>query len=444
MELKTEVNQRMTLSAHMQQCLGILVMDNAQLGEYIAQQVLENPILELSDQKDWRIDPEAVVHVRNAREYWEGNDGEPYIPEIAADAMPNNDLYFQLTDYQMPEETRKAAEYIIESLDSRGYFTDDIKETAKILKISIKTVREALEIIKQMEPAGIGAATLEECLMLQLEREYPEEFVAKEILKRFLDDYSKSRYAEIAKALNISTQEIIHAGKIILSLNPKPLGNMAQTVRTRYLTADLVLVKYADHHDIILDQKYIPELHFNHTYIDMLKDDIDESTRQYIRERYEKARWLKNCVKKRQETLLLVTELIFKYQNEFLANGPKGLHPLTLKTIADDMKMHLSTISRAVKGKYIQTNWGIYPLRYFFSSGIATEGSSVSPAQIRAMLEKIIQKEDKSHPYSDSRLEEILKERGLSLSRRTIASYRAKMNIPSSSVRKRGDYLLYN
>lgn len=436
MELKAQVKQKMTLSANMQQCLEILAMDNTELGEFITEQSMENPIIELTDTAMWTEYTPVMVHVEREQP----EDEEEGVREIAALERVNSDLYFQLSEYHLASDVRQAAEYIIESLDGRGYFTDGIAESAGVLKMDTGTVAKALEVVKQLEPKGVGAADLRECLLLQLAAEYPQEKMAKEILERHLDDFSKGRYEKICRKMGKSQAQVLEAGEVIRSLNPKPLGGGKLSVRTRYLSADLALVMYGDSYDIVLNQTYLPEIQISRPYVDMLDSDVDEQTKQYIRERYEKARWLQDCVRKRQRTLLKIAEFIFKNETDFLVVGPPGIRPLTLKEAADELKLSSSTVSRAVRGKYIQTRWGIYPLRYFFGGGIRTEEGAVSAAQIRAVIGRIIEKENKRHPLSDSKLEMLLKDRGMSVSRRTIAAYRERFGIPSSAVRK-AEYL---
>ncbi len=436
MELKAQVKQKMTLSANMQQCLEILAMDNTELGEFITEQSMENPIIELTDTAMWTEYTPVMVHVEREQP----EDEEEGVREIAASERVNSDLYFQLSEYHLASDVRQAAEYIIESLDGRGYFTDGIAESAGVLKMDAGTVAKALEVVKQLEPKGVGAADLRECLLLQLAAEYPQEKMAKEILERHLDDFSKGRYEKICRKMGKSQAQVLEAGEVIRSLNPKPLGGGKLSVRTRYLSADLALVMYGDSYDIVLNQTYLPEIQISRPYVDMLDSDVDEQTKQYIRERYEKARWLQDCVRKRQRTLLKIAEFIFKNETDFLVVGPPGIRPLTLKEAADELKLSSSTVSRAVRGKYIQTRWGIYPLRYFFGGGIRTEEGAVSAAQIRAVIGRMIEKEDKRHPLSDSKLEMLLKDRGMSVSRRTIAAYRERLGIPSSAVRK-AEYL---
>ena len=436
MELKAQVKQKMTLSANMQQCLEILAMDNTELGEFITEQSMENPIIELTDTAMWTEYTPVMVHVEREQP----EDEEEGVREIAASERVNSDLYFQLSEYHLASDVRQAAEYIIESLDGRGYFTDGIAESAGVLKMDAGTVAKALEVVKQLEPKGVGAADLRECLLLQLAAEYPQEKMAKEILERHLDDFSKGRYEKICRKMGKSQAQVLEAGEVIRSLNPKPFGGGKPAVRTRYLSADLALVMYGDSYDIVLNQTYLPEIQISRPYVDMLDSDVDEQTKQYIRERYEKARWLQDCVRKRQRTLLKIAEFIFKNETDFLVVGPPGIRPLTLKEAADELKLSSSTVSRAVRGKYIQTRWGIYPLRYFFGGGIRTEEGAVSAAQIRAVIGRMIEKEDKRHPLSDSKLEMLLKDRGMSVSRRTIAAYRERLGIPSSAVRK-AEYL---
>lgn len=436
MELKTQVTQRAALSLHMQQCLEILAMDNVELGEFITEQSLENPIIELSDTSMWTEYAPVMVHVEREQP----EDEEESTREIAATENLNSDLYFQLSEYHLPTDVLRAAEYIIESLDGRGYFTDGTKESAKVLGLDEDTVETALNVVRQLEPKGIGAADLRECLLMQLASAYPKEETAREILLNYLDDFSRGRYEKISREIGRSQEQIIAAGEIIRSLNPKPFGGGKPAVRTRYLSADLALVMYGDSYDIVLNQTYLPEIRISRPYVDMLESDVDERTKQYIRERYEKAKWLQDCVRKRQRTLLRIAELIFKNQAEFLAAGPSGIRPLTLKKIAQELELSSSTVSRAVRGKYIQTRWGIYPLKDFFGGGIRTEEGTVSAAQIRAVIGRMIEKEDSHHPLSDKKLEAMLKERGMCVSRRTVAAYRERLGIPASAVR-RAEYL---
>ncbi len=432
MELKTQVNQKMTLSAHMQQCLEILAMDNVELGEFLAEQSMENPVMELSDTAVWTQYTPAMVHVEREQPEDEEETGR----EIAASESANSDLYFQLSEYRLAPDVRKAAEYIIESLDGRGYFTDGIAESAQVLGLESGAVEKALEVVKQLEPKGIGASDLKECLLLQLASEYPQEETAREILEHYLDDFSKGRYEKISKKTGKPKTQIMEAGDIIRRLDPKPFGGGRLPVRTRYLSADLALVMYGDSFDIVLNQTYLPEIGVSRLYVDMLSGDVDEQTKQYIRERYEKAKWIRECVQKRQRTLLRIAELVFRDQTEFLACGPSGIRPLTLKEAANELKLSSSTVSRAVRGKYIQTRWGIYPLKAFFGGGIRTEEGTVSAAQVRAVIGRMIEKEDKAHPLSDSKLATMLKERGMRVSRRTVAAYRERLGIPASAVRR--------
>lgn len=437
MELKAQVKQKMTLSANMQQCLEILAMDNTELGEFITEQSMENPLIELSEMPaSWQGEGQAAVQIERRQ----SEEDEEREQEIADRESPNRDLYLQLSEYRLPPEIRRAAEYIIESLDERGYFTDDVKESASVLKTSIKNVKKALEVVKKLEPKGIGASGLRECLLIQLESEYPQEQTAKEIVEKYLDDFSKGRLEKIGKSLGKTEEQLRQAGEVIRNLNPKPLRNREPVNGTRYIIADLALVTYEDYYDIVLNQTYLPEIHFNREYVELLKTGADEKTRQYVRERYERARWLKSCVEKRQDTLLAVAEAIFKKQKGFLLAGPPEIRPLTLKHVAEEMGINSSTISRAVKGKYIQTKWGVYPLKYFFGGGIRTEEGEVSKAHIRAVIARMIAKEDRERPFSDSRIEKLLKERGMSVPRRTVAAYREQMGLPSSTARK-AEYL---
>lgn len=433
MKLKTEMRQKASLSAHMQRCMAILAMDYMELGEYVAEQAMENPIIELADRNVCQEGADCVIRIERERT---DEDGAQSM-EIAAEENKNRELYFQLSGYRLEPPVRKAAEYIIESLDENGYFTDSIDESAKILGMPSHILREGLRVIKQLEPCGVGAESLEECLMLQLREKYPDETLALFIIQSHLKEYSQGKYEKIATALGTSVSEVRRSGAVIRKLSPKPFHCQGLTQRIRYLTADIVVVQCQGHYAVLPNMTQIPEIHFNSAYLDMLKSDVDDATKQYIRERYEKARWLSDCIAKRLDTLMAVAEIIVKRQENFLRMGPPGLAALKIKDVADELCVHPSTISRTVKNKYVQTRWGIYPLRYFFTGGVKAKEGDISAAQIRDIIWRLIQKEDKVHPYTDSRIETILNDRGIRISRRTIAAYRDQMNIPSSTIRKK-------
>lgn len=431
MELKTELRQKLSLSARMQQCMSVLAMDYAQLEEYVLQQAMENPMIELEDLTGAVHETAEVLHVERAEE-----DVEMTGEEYPAGEEEHRELYFQLSGYQMPEPVRRAAEFIIESLDENGYLQETLADVAEAVKVGEPEAEEGLRIVQKLEPCGVGARSLEECLELQLLEKGADALDLK-VVRTCLELCAAGRYEQIARRLDVSEEAARNACKRIRGLDPKPYRNEGSVQRIRYLTADVLVARFQSRYDVMLNPACFPNIRISQDYIGLLEGEQDPQIRGYVREHLERALWLRDCVEKRKDTILAVAGILAERQQKFLEMGPKGLEPLRLKEVAAKLQVHPSTVSRTIKNKYIQTGWGIYPLKYFFSSGMESEQGEISTAQIRYAIRRIIEKEDETRPYSDSAITQILQERGIHITRRTVASYRDQMEIPSSTIRKK-------
>lgn len=431
MELKTELRQKLSLSARMQQCMLILAMDYAQLEEYVLQQAMENPMIELEDLVGGMYGDVPILHVERTEDDTETTD-----EEYPAQEEEHRELYFQLSGYQMSDPVRRAAEFIIESLDENGYFQESLPDVAEVVRVSEAEAKEGLRMVQKLEPCGVGARTLEECLQLQL-LDRGADPLEQTVVRTCLELCARGQYEQIAHRLLISEEEARNACMRIRELDPKPYRNEGSVQRTRYLTADILVARFRSQYDVFLNPSCFPNIHISREYMGLLEKTGDPETRRYVREHLERAQWLKDCVEKRKDTILAVAEILVRRQQKFLELGPRGLEPLRLKDVAGELQVHVSTVSRTIKNKYIQTGWGIYPLKYFFVSGMEAEQGEISTAQIRYAIRRIIEKEDKTRPYSDANIAKILKERGIHITRRTVASYRDQMEIPSSTIRKK-------
>jgi RNA polymerase sigma-54 factor len=350
------------------------------------------------------------------------------------------------------------AQYIIGNIDEDGYLRRKIESIVNDLSFTqnIKTTEEELDrilkIIQELDPPGVGARNLRECLLIQIrqkDQHRPSVKMAKKILEQYFNEFTKKHYEKIITRLKISEEELEDAFNEILKLNPKP-GSVYtsfdnQSIQT--IVPDFVLENNDGKLELSLNGKNVPDLHINKDYSTMLeeyqknrqnKTKDEKEAISFVKQKLEAAKWFIDAIKQRQNTLLITMNAILDYQYEFFQSGDESqLKPMILKDIADKTGLDISTISRVVNSKYIQTPFGIYPLKYFFSEGMQKEdGEEVSTRQIKSILKENIDNEDKRKPLTDEKLADILREQGYKIARRTVAKYREQMNIPVARLRK--------
>lgn len=438
MELKQELELQTKISQEMVQAVSVLQMTAWELKEYIQEVMLENPVIELDEtgEKQEYSDTERKLKWLEDGDY---QDKVYYRQEMeersefAADDEPDLREYLleQLIYMDVDTKTRSILRYMIQSLDEHGYFPESEEETAHILSISLNEVQTARKILCTMEPLGIGAGNLQECLLIQLQKK-EHNLLACEIVKNYMDEFGKNQLSKIAKELGKDLKEVAEACEQIRQLNPRPAGYFPARPYKNYIVPDVVIVKLKDYFEILVNDYDSPEIHISPLYRQIMEQESEKETGKYIKEKIRQAEWLKNCVEQRNHTLLRLTEEILRRQMEFFQGGRKYLVPMTQKEAAEEMGVHPSTVSRAVNGKYLQCTWGMYPLSFFFSSGIEK-----STEYIKECLKSIIDTEDKKKPYSDRILSEKLREKGIEISRRTVAKYRDSMHISEALGRKR-------
>lgn len=368
-----------------------------------------------------------------------------------------NEMLLQQLGYQRLNDRQHAiGRQLIGSIEEDGYIRREIAAIINDLAFSqnIETdedeVEEILRKIQNFDPAGIAARNLQECLILQLERkvETEEVEVALRIVQDCFDEFTKKHYDKIMKKLNVSDEELMRTAiQTITKLNPKP-GGGGSDVRTQYLIPDFILVNNNGKLELSLNSRNAPELRISRSYSEMLdaydkskdkkKDKKLKETVSFVKQKLDSAKWFIDAIKQRQATLLNTMNAIVQYQYDFFQEGDETkLRPMILKDIANEIGMDISTVSRVANSKAIQTEFGIFPLKYFFSEGIATEsGEDVSSREVKKVLREAIEAEDKKKPLSDDKLEKILKSKGYNIARRTVAKYREQMNIPVARLRK--------
>ncbi len=333
---------------------------------------------------------------------------------------------------------QKVGEIIIGNIDDNGYLKDTLEEVAGEADCDMAQVEKVLKLIQGFEPTGVGARDLNECLLLQVQGQDESSQLIRQIIKHHLGNLEKKKFSAIASDLKIPLKKAVELARVIASYDPKP-GRQFTAEQTRYVTPDVFVYKLEDEYVVVVNDEGIPRLRINNLYKKILKrgDNSPPATRKYIEDKFRSALWLIKSIQQRQSTLYKVTESIVKFQRDFLDNGISGLKPLILKDVAADISMHESTVSRVTTNKYVQTPRGIFELKYFFHSGLETDtGGSMSSVRIKDMIKRIAAAEDKQHPLTDIQIQNILKQRGIDIARRTITKYREALNITPASRRK--------
>lgn len=359
-------------------------------------------------------------------------------PEVARESLYDH-LLSQLHMTQLNEKEIEIGEYIIWNINEVGYLSCDVEVIAHNLDVPVEDVERILKIIQRFDPVGIGARNLQECLLIQLEEQDLPDELAIEIIRDHFDDFTNKRYEKLTKKLDIDLEDLRDVITEIMKLNPKP-GEGYTSFVDNVIVPDLAVERDEDgEFRIILNDWNIPHLRINNAYKKLLMDrkHTSKETKDFVRKRLESARWLINSIHQRRLTILKVMETIVEKQREFFEKGKEFIKPMILKDVADEIGMDISTVSRVTNGKYVQTEWGVFELKYFFSEGIKSdEGEDVSNRRIKQMIKEIIAKEDPSKPLNDQKIADLLKKQGYNLARRTVAKYREQMGIPVSRLRR--------
>ncbi|MGV3503780.1 MAG: RNA polymerase factor sigma-54 [Adhaeribacter sp.] len=373
---------------------------------------------------------------------------------LAGTSTLTDALLDQLNFLNLDEKQHAIGEQLIGSIDNDGYIRRDLSAIANDLafsqniETSLEEIEAVLREIQTFDPAGIAARDLQECLLLQLERRPQDEEtqIAEQILSDCFEEFTKKHYARIQSRLDIEDEELKEALNIILKLNPKPGGTSTGLVKAQYIIPDFIITNENGVLNITLNARNAPDLRVSRSYSEMF-DAYDKGSKKdkklkeavtFVKQKLDAAKWFIDAIKQRQNTLLRTMEAIVRYQHDFFLDGDETkLRPMILKDIAQDIDMDISTVSRVANSKWVQTEFGVYPLKHFFSEGIATDsGEDASSREVKQILKDIIDKENKKKPMSDDKIEKILNEKGYNIARRTVAKYREQLNIPVARLRK--------
>ena len=347
-------------------------------------------------------------------------------------------LHSQLSVSLLPEGIREAAESIIGNLDEDGYISASLEEIAALGEHSSEEMEAALKAVQSLDPAGVGARNVRECLMLELESKNGRGGVAWQIVSDHLRLLEMRQYRELAKILGRPMEHIEIAVKVIRRLNPRP-GLRYSGAGARTVEPDVYFIKDGDEYFIQMNDEDVPQLRLNAQYRRMLDRDngATKEVRDYVRERYTSAIQLMKNIEQRKQTILKVCQAIVRRQTEFLANGLDSLRPMMIKDVAEEVGVHPSTVSRAVASKYVHTPQGVFELRYFFSEAVqGPSGGNTPLLLLKRMVKKMIEEEDSAHPLTDDHITSALQRQGINVTRRTVAKYREDMKIPSTHQRR--------
>lgn len=365
-------------------------------------------------------------------------------------------LIAQMGFLKLDERQKIIARQLIGSIENDGYIRRDLEAIINDLVFSqnietdVDEIEEILRKIQTFDPAGIAARNLQECLILQLERkEHPDDITVRnaiKILSECFDEFTKKHYSKIQKKLDLGEEELKESVNMITRLNPKPGGTSDGLVKTQYIIPDFILTNTDGKLEISLNSRNAPELRISRSYSEMFdafeksdkKDKKLKDTVTFVKQKLDSAKWFIDAIKQRQQTLLKTMQSILDFQGDFFYEGDETkLKPMILKDIAERIEMDISTVSRVANSKSIQTEFGIYPLKYFFSEGISTDsGEDVSNKEVKSVLHSLVDGESKKRPLSDDKLVKMLNDKGYNIARRTVAKYREQLQIPVARLRK--------
>lgn len=446
--LSQKMKQVQVLSQQARMGIQILQMPLLELRTYLSQEMMENPLLEddfLDD--DMNSQEDIDMYEQMVDDYSDLPRSTSHDPDqdkkrrfremsITKEESLEDHLMWQLGMHSSGIEF-DIGEFIIGNLDENGYLQINLESINNRFEVGFEIIESVLQMIQSFDPIGVAARDIKECLMMQLRFKGKEDTVSYRIVESCLDDLSRKKYTVISRKIGAKLEEVEQAHLEISSLEPKP-GRAFSTEQAVKIVPDLILVKTEDGFAIKLNNEYIPSLRINTYYSSLYKQKgVDTGTRRYIKQRRERAKCLISALEQSQETIRRIAAFIVDYQREFLENGEGNIKPLKLTDVAQELEVNESTVSRAISNKYMQTDFGVLPLKRFFSVGLVqSDGSTMSAEAIQATIRELIDNEDPTKPLSDQKLVDILKERGIKVARRTVTKYRKNMKILSSGLRK--------
>lgn len=452
--LNLSQEQKLIMTQQMQLSIKLLQMSTCDLREYIENEFVENPILEgdfdfIQEEKDYqdKIDYKEMIKYLEfdnygSQSYGEYNKDQDISPFnfISEKESLTEYLNEQLLEINEDELKKAIVSYMIENIDSRGYLDMPLEDICKELNIPIDLGQESLDILQDLEPDGIGARDLKECLKIQLIKMGILDDNLEIIIDEYLDLIADNKFNVIAKNLKITPKEAQDLGDVIKGLEPKPARGFYTGDEVKFIIPDAAIRNIDGQYFVIMNDGVIPRLSISNLYKDIINNKEDKNTENYVKEKLNSAMFLIKSIEQRKSTLLRILEKTVEEQKEYFDKGQKYLRPMTLKEMAEELGIHESTVSRAIKDKYILTSFGTVKIKDLFTTGLSKSqgnGEDVAVVNIKKQIKEMIDAENKKKPLSDQAICDELNKKNLNISRRTVAKYREEIGIKSSSKRKR-------
>lgn len=429
-----EQSLKLTMTKELQQAITLLQYSTVDLVSYLQEVTLENPLIDLIDKSST-----SVLYHKKGTQHTD--EKENWIENVSKSGMSLHEhLRAQLCDFHLTKEERNAMEVLIDAVDSNGYMKEDLQTLSSQFHIPFSNLEKQLSILQTLEPTGVGARDLQECLLIQLRNRDDTPDQACFILENYFQPFAQKAWKEIVKETGLTLPDIQAIYDYIQSLNPRP-GLQYEDEAPTYIVPDLIVEEEQGQWKVYYNDEFLPQIRMNANYEPLMNVGTDSEIKSYVTSKLQQCKWLIKSLEQRKDTLLKVMHEIIRHQPDFFVLKNQQLKPLTLKDIADVLNVHESTVSRAVKDKYVQTPFGLFELKYFFTNRIASSETSDTSAQnVKKVIQQLIEEENKQRPLSDQKIADVLKkDYQMVVSRRTVAKYRDQLNIPSSSMRKRYD-----
>lgn len=445
-DLSQKQTLKLAMTPELQQSINILCYSAVELLDFLHKQTVENPFLDLSAKNeeaprisegfhafDARSAEISMNGTNNRKDYDPINHFSANTKTLERHLMEQLAMVKHLTELQ-----QDILKFLIGNINDNGYLEIEAETVACIFSVSINQVEELIGVLQSFDPVGVGAKNLKDCLLIQL-RSMPDfHELAYLLVENNLEDVAEKRFKKLANLYHTTLPKIQEAVDFIKTLNPRPASNFGAEL-THYITPDVIVEKKKEEFIITVNDSFMPKLTVNSFYKDMLEKKQLDSAHNYLKDKWNEANMILKGIQQRHATIYKVAKAIVEEQQEFFQTGAKGLKPMNLKNISSKLGLHESTVSRATHNKYIQTPYGLFTFKDFFTKGFAkTNGSEVvSSAAVKEKIKAIIHSEEKKNPCSDLKIAKLLEQQGLKISRRTVAKYREELGIPGSSKRKR-------
>ncbi len=436
-DLRAQLRQELRLTPQLLQSMEVLQMNAQEVLEYINRAAEENPVLEREEpsvlQAEYRqlcrriswLDAAGAVE----RHQWDAPRGK------ADNALDSLDAFLcdQISRLRLPREMEALCRYMVQLIDEDGYLLQEELDSLQDLRLPREMTEQALAILQSLEPAGVAARDLAECLELQLRRNGESNGAVLAIVQRYLPQLGRQRYGVIAREMGITERDVREAQRKIAALDPHP-GRAFQTgEQAEFVRPDIFVAEMDGQWQVLLNEYYLPRMTVSTYYTELVGQTTDAETLAYLRQKLRRAQEVLQNLERRSNTLRRCGEAALARQGDFFAGKTKELAPMTMRELAQELEVHPSTVTRALRGKYLQCRQGTYPLRYFFP----LPGGGVSRQAVQQKLLELIRQEDSAHPFSDEKLRLLLEEQGVQVARRTVAKYREALRIPAAAARKK-------